>query len=94
MTNSTLHHDIAAPVTPSWIRPKVPLPASGDRLRHGPDAAARASEQPVGLVMETSPEPLAWPAEAAGRTPASQHEFYQYFGLALIAISVLVAARG
>lgn len=92
MTNSRLHDDIASPVRRLPLRPNGPPPASGGRLRRGPDTSARERERelPVDLAMQTSPD-------SSVSAPASQHEFYQYVGLALlalIAISILVAARG
>ncbi|MDZ4367393.1 MAG: hypothetical protein U0987_10275 [Afipia sp.] len=90
MTNPRLHEDIALPVSRLPLRPNGPPPASGDRLRRGPDTSARERERRVDLPMRTS-------SDSSASAPASQHEFYQYFGLALlvmIAISVLAAARG
>lgn len=97
MTSSRLHDDVPTPVFLPPHGPSVQSIAGHDRLRRGPKAAVPAGQRPVDLGMATPPGTPACPTAVTGSTPASQHEFYHYFGLALlalIAISIVVAARG
>ncbi|SEM16268.1 hypothetical protein SAMN04515666_1085 [Bosea lupini] len=93
MTSSSLHDRVPAPASFPRHDP-LPQPMAGSaHLRRGRNLAPEAGDP----ATATTPEPSARPADATGSAPASQQEFYQCFGLALlglIAIAVLVAARG
>jgi hypothetical protein len=97
MTGSTLHDHAPTPVVFPRHRRTVQSAGSCAGLPHGSEAAVHAGDRPVASEAATSPGTWACPAAVTGGTPASQHEFYHYFGLALlalIAISLVVAARG
>ncbi len=97
MSSSRLHQHEHTPVIFPLHEPLLQSTANSARLRHGSKVAANAGAAPVSSAIATTPVAWACPAPATVSAPASQHEFYHYFGLALlalIAISILVAARG
>jgi hypothetical protein len=97
MSRSRLHHHVPTTVVSPRHEPLLQPMASSARLRHSSKVAVSAGDPPVSSAIATTPEASACPAKVTGSAQASQHEFYQYFGLALLAllaISVLVAARG
>jgi hypothetical protein len=97
MTTARLCHEAPLTAIGPLNGPLVHATAGRESSRSGPELAVDAGSCPAGVFLATLPGTSPCPARTTRRPPASQPEFYQYFGLtllALIAISVLVAARG